>query len=57
MPHLALTLLPCDQRIIGTASNNWVKYAKRVVDTDVKRRDKICAITLGYSINRVQVWS
>ena len=57
MSLLALVLLPRDQRIIGTASYNRVKYAEQVVDTDVKRRDNIRAITLGYSINGVQVWS
>ena len=57
MSLLALVLLPRDQRIIGTASYNRVKYAEQVVDTDVKRRDNIRAIILGYSINRVQAWS
>ena len=54
---LGLILLPHDQRIVGTASYNHVKYDEQIVSGALKRKDKIGALTLGYSINGVQVWS
>jgi hypothetical protein len=54
---LGLILLPHDQRIVGTASYNHVKYDEQIVSGGLKRKDKIGALTLGYSINGVQVWS
>lgn len=54
---LALFLLPRDQRIIGTASYNRIKYKEQEVDALIKRKDNVRALALGYSINGVQVWS
>ena len=57
MSVLALFLLPHEQRLIGTATVNRVKYKEQIVNTNVKRKDNVRSITLGYGIDGVQVWS
>ena len=54
---LALFLLPHEQRLIGTATVNRVKYKEQIVNTNVKRKDNVRSITLGYGIDGVQVCS
>ena len=54
---LAFFLLPHEQRLIGTATLSRVKYKHQLVNTNQKRSDNVRSITLGYSINGVQVWS
>jgi len=54
---LALFLLPHEQRLIGAATVNRVKYKEQIVNTNVKRKDNVRSITLGYGIDGVQVWS
>ena len=54
---LAFFLLPHEQHLIGTATVNRVKYKEQIVNTNIKRKHNVRSITLGYSINGVQVWS
>ena len=57
MSVLAFFLLPHEQRLIGTATLSRVKYKEQIVNTNVKRKDNVRSVTLGYSVNGVQVWS
>ena len=54
---LAFFLLPHEQRLIGTATISRVKYKHQMVNTNQRRNDNVRSVTLGYSINGVQVWS